>query len=94
MTIEMIKMSSKGQIVIPQDIRTEINASEGTIFAVVSGRDSIVLKKVITPSKEDLIKELQIIAKEGARKAEKFGIKEGDIPNLVHKLREEKRKIK
>ena len=87
MAVEMVKMSSKGQIVIPQDIRAEINASEGTIFAVVSGRDSIVLKKVATPSKEDLIKELQVIAKEGKKRLEAKGIKEADIHSVVEKAR-------
>jgi len=90
MTVEVIRMSSKGQIVIPQDIRAEICASEGTMFAVVSGRDSIVLKKVVTPSKEDLICELREIAKEGAKRAEKLGIKEKDIPDLIHKVRKNK----
>jgi len=92
MSVEMIKMSSKVQIVIPRDIRAEIHASEGTIFAVVSGRDSIVLKKVATPSKEELISELQKIAKEGAKRAEKLGIKETDIPNIVYKARKNKGK--
>ncbi len=92
MAVEMIKMSSKGQIVIPQDIRAEICASEGTMFAVVSGRDSIVLKKVTMPSKEDLICELGKIAKEGAKRAEKFGIKEVDVPELVHRIRKNKKK--
>jgi len=87
MTVEMIKMSSKGQIVIPQGIRTEMCASDGTMFAVVSSKDSIILKKIVTPSKEDLICELQKIAKEGAKKAEKLKIKESDIPDLIHKAR-------
>ena len=38
------------------------------MFAVVSGRDSIVLKKVAMPSKEDLICELKEIAKEGKKR--------------------------
>ena len=84
-------MSSKGQIVIPQGIRTEICASEGTMFAVVSGRDSIVLKKIAMPSKEELICELKEIAKEGRKKADKLGIKESDVPDLVHKLRASKK---
>ena len=92
MTVEMIKMSSKGQIVIPQDIREEICASEGTMFAVVSGRDSIVLKKVEMPSKEELICELKEIAKEGAKRAEKFGIKETDVSDLIHRARKNKKK--
>ena len=85
--IDTTTISSKGQIVIPQDIRAEICASEGTMFAVISGGDSIVLKKVATPSKEELICELQKIAKEGAKRAEKLGIKETDVPNLIHKRR-------
>ena len=87
MAVEMIKMSSKGQIVIPQGIRAEICASEGTMFAVVSGRDSIVLKKIATPSKEELICELRKIAKEGRKRLEGKGIKETDIPTIVEKSR-------
>lgn len=87
MAVEMVKMSSKGQIVIPQDIRAEICASEGTMFAVVSGRDSIVLKKIVTPSKEELISELGKIAKEGKKRLEAKGIKEEDIPRIVEKSR-------
>ena len=92
MTIETTKMSSKGQIVIPQDIREEIKAKEGTIFAVLGSNDTIILKKIETPSKETLIKELTNIAKEGRRRAEKLGIKESDIPDMVHRIRKEKNK--
>ena len=88
---ETIKMSSRGQIVIPQDIREEIKASEGTIFSVVSSKDAIILKKISVPSKEDLIKELGVIALEGRKRAEKLGIKESDVPELVQRFRKSKR---
>ena len=87
MTVEMVRMSSKGQIVIPQDIRAEICASEGTMFAVVNGKDSIVLKKVAAPSKEELINELKEIAKEGKKRLEAKGIKEADILDIAEKAR-------
>ena len=87
MSVETVKMSSKGQIVIPQDIREDMNASEGTVFAVVGSSDTIVLKKMQTPSKEDLIKELEIIAKEGKKRLTKKGIKESDIPKIVEASR-------
>ena len=87
MPAETIKMSSRGQIVIPQDIREELKASEGTIFSVVSAKDTIILKKLLTPSKEDLIKELGAIALDGRKRAEKLGIKESDVPELIHKIR-------
>jgi len=91
MPAETIKMSSRGQIVIPQDIREEIKASEGTIFSVVSAKDAIILKKISTPSKEDLIKELWVIALEGRKRAERLGIKESDVPELVRRVRKTKR---
>ena len=91
MPAETIKMSSRGQIVIPQDIREEIEASEGTIFSVVSSKDAIILKKISVPSKEDLIKEIGAIALEGRKRAERLGIKESDVPELVQRARKSKR---
>ena len=87
MVVETIRMSSKGQIVIPRGIREEIDADEGTVFAVVSGKDSVILRKIEKPSNEDLIKDLKALAKEGERRAQKLGIKESDIQSMIHKLR-------
>ncbi|MBI4162512.1 MAG: AbrB/MazE/SpoVT family DNA-binding domain-containing protein [Candidatus Aenigmarchaeota archaeon] len=79
MPVETVRMSSKGQIVIPQDIREEINADEGTVFAVTGSRDAVILKKIGTPSKEELIKQLHVIAKEGKKRLQSRNIKEGDM---------------
>jgi len=79
MEVETVKMSSKGQIVIPQNIRDGLGASEGTVFAVLGTRDTVVLKRINKPSKEVLIRELEIIAREGRKRAEKLGIKENDF---------------
>lgn len=87
MEVETTKMSSRGQIVIPQDIREELNAKEGTMFAVIGSKDTIVLKKIGTPSKHILIKELEAIAKEGKKRLGQKGIKESDIPAIVQKAR-------
>jgi AbrB family looped-hinge helix DNA binding protein len=87
MDVEITKMSSRGQIVVPQDLRKEINAKEGTRFAVFGSKDTIVLKKIEMPSKEKLIRSLHKIAIEGRKKAEKLGIKESDIPKLIHRAR-------
>ncbi len=87
MKIETTKMSSRGQVVIPQDARNELEAKEGTIFLVMTSGDTIILKKVEMPSKKDLLKQIEKIAKEGSKKAEKLGIKESDSADLVHRLR-------
>lgn len=87
MSVETTRMSSKGQIVIPLDIREAAQAGEGTIFAVAGTKDTIILKKVTTPEKEDLLKELGKIATEGRKHLEKNGLKETDIPAIVEKMR-------
>ena len=79
MAIETIKMSSKGQVVIPLDMREEIGAEEGTLFAAVNTGDTIVLKKIITHSKDDLIKELSVFAKIAKKKLQSKGITEKDL---------------
>ncbi|MDP2750956.1 MAG: AbrB/MazE/SpoVT family DNA-binding domain-containing protein [Nanoarchaeota archaeon] len=90
MSVETIRMSSKGQIVIPQDIRDDLNVGEGTVFAVIGSKDSIVLKKIVTPSKADLIKDLENIAKEGKKRLQAKGVKEEDFAKIIEKRRKAK----
>lgn len=87
MDVELTKASSRGQIVIPQDLREEMNVKEGTLFAVFGSGDTIILKKIKTPTKEKLIKDLEEIAKKGRKRAEQLGLKESDVPNVVHRFR-------
>ena len=47
--IETAKMSDRGQIIIPKDVREEIGASTDTIFAVSTlDKNTIVMKKLDT----------------------------------------------
>ena len=87
MTIETVKMSSKGQIVIPFGIRKTIQANEGSVFAVIENADSIILKKVKMPSKEELISDLKKISIDGKKRLEEKGIKEEDISKIVEHRR-------
>lgn len=79
MNILTTKMSSKGQIVIPNEIRLEFDMDEGTIFAVLGKKDTIILKKIHTPSPESLIRELGLIAKEGKQRLQQKGLQEQDL---------------
>ncbi|MBI2142837.1 AbrB/MazE/SpoVT family DNA-binding domain-containing protein [Candidatus Woesearchaeota archaeon] len=87
MEMETTKMSSRGQVVIPENVRAAVSASEGTLFAVVGSRDTIVLKKIGMPSKEALIKDLEKIAREGRALLEGKGLKESDILNMAQRVR-------
>lgn len=79
MNVETIRMSSKGQIVIPQDVREELHVDEGTVFAVVGSKDTIILKRITTPSKEELIKSLGLFAKKATLRLQNKGITEKDL---------------
>ncbi|MBI2127325.1 MAG: AbrB/MazE/SpoVT family DNA-binding domain-containing protein [Thaumarchaeota archaeon] len=87
MTVETTRMSSRGQVVIPQSIREELGLPEGSVFAVAGKKDTIVLKKVATPPEESLIRDLEAIAREGRMRMESKGIKESDIPSIVQRHR-------
>ncbi len=87
MGVETTKMSAKGQVVIPFDVRESISAGEGTVFAVVAAKDTVVLKKIETPSKEELMAELKEIAIEGKARLQKKGFRESDIPKIVERSR-------
>ena len=46
------KMSSKGQVVIPESIRKMLNLETGTRFVVVAEDDVVILKTIKPPSLE------------------------------------------
>jgi AbrB family looped-hinge helix DNA binding protein len=49
--IETAKMSERGQIIIPKEVRDTLNAKENTLFAVSAIDDkTIVMKKIDTNS--------------------------------------------
>mgnify|MGYP001572131714 CR=1 FL=1 len=79
MDVETVRMSSKGQIVIPQDVREQLHADEGTIFAIVGSGDTVILKKITTPSTDELIKDLSRFAKKAKLKLQSKGITEKDL---------------
>lgn len=62
--MEITKLSTKGQIVIPEKIRTDL--SEGTPFIVTRQNDLIILKRVegLTQKEQEEMKELNEIWKE------------------------------
>ncbi len=85
--VELTHMTAKGQVVIPFDIRKEINVGKGTVFAVFGSGDTIMLKKVHKPTKEELKMGWADLVHEGSKKAKLMGINEGDVTKIIHKRR-------
>lgn len=81
--IEITSMSSRGQIVIPQDVRTNLNLKEGEKFIVIGQDDTILLKKIEMPSFKNFDK---LIAKTQKFAKEK-GLSKKDLQEAIKRAR-------
>jgi AbrB family looped-hinge helix DNA binding protein len=77
------KMSSKGQVVIPEEIRNRLGLKAGVQFVVLGERDVVILKALSAPSMKDF-DELIVKARKQARKT---GLKRSDIAEARKKVR-------
>ena len=77
------KMSSKGQVVIPEDIRKRLGLKAGAQFVVVGDKDVVILKAISPPSMEDF----DALISEARRQAKKAGMKQSDITNALARAR-------
>lgn len=58
---ELTKASSKGQIVIPTQIRKKMGITEGSVFSVRAQNNIILLKKLDTRINKEDMKTLKLI---------------------------------
>jgi len=79
------KMSSKGQIVIPEIIRKRLGLKAGAQFVVVSGGDVVILKVIKPPS----MSEFDNLIKKARLQAKKAGLKRKDVDNAIKQVRKE-----
>jgi len=79
-------MSSKGQIVIPEDIRKRLKLKTGSQF-VVLGEDDIVILKAISPPSMEEFDALIAKAREQGKSA---GLKQSDVTAAIAKVRSRK----
>jgi antitoxin PrlF len=82
--VEMGTVSSRGQIAIPSSIRQEMGLEEGSKILFMLKDHTVVMKKFIPESWEEITRPL----KEAAKKS---GFKESEVDALIHKMRKEKR---
>jgi len=77
------KMSSKGQVVIPEEIRKRLKLKEGSQFIVIGEKDVVILKSINPPS----FKEFDDIITQARKHAKKSGMKKSDISSAITKVR-------
>ena len=78
--VEMGKISSRGQVAIPTDIRNELGLDEGAKVMFFAEDDTLLIKKVTQQTFAEITKPLKLAAK-------KAGMKEKDVPDIVHRFR-------
>ncbi len=81
--LDTTKMSSKGQVVIPEGIRKRLGLKAGAQFVVVGEKDVVILKSITPPSMEDF----DALIIEARRQAKKAGMKRSDIAAAIAKAR-------
>ena len=82
-TVSTTKMSSKGQVVIPEQIRVQLALETGSQFVVVGDKDVVILKRITTPS----LSEFDGLVKQARSQARAAGLKKSDIENAVTQAR-------
>jgi AbrB family looped-hinge helix DNA binding protein len=85
-TLTTTRMSSKGQVVIPEEIRDRLGLQAGAQFVVVGDRDVVILKAISTPS----MKEFDNLIAQARQQARKSGLKRSDVDAAVAKVRSRK----
>ena len=84
MALELTRLSQKGQVVIPSEVRRKMGLKEGTKFLVIGLEDVVVLRR-LQLSKEKL--RLKKLLAEARSSAKTHGLSEGEIERLVHAVR-------
>ena len=90
MEIEITKMTSKGQVVIPQEIRERNKISEGEKFIVYDNDDSIILKRVKNLERVSDVKKFERVFSSMWKVAKERKISELDVKKEIETHRKEK----
>jgi len=77
------KMSSKGQVVIPEEIRDRLGLKPGDQFVVLGDKDVVILKTLSAPS----MSEFDSLVKDARSQAREAGMKRSDVYNATKKAR-------
>jgi len=77
------KLSSKGQIVIPEEVRNQLGLKAGDQFVVMGESDAVILKTITPPS----IRDFDAIIEKARKQARATRMKRSDIAKAIAKVR-------
>ncbi len=79
------KLSSRGQVVIPEEIRKRLGLEVGAQFVVVGEGNVVVLKALKAPK----LSEFKALLDEAQRSAEEAGLTPADVEQAIREVRSE-----
>lgn len=82
-TYSTTKLSSRGQVVIPEDVRRRLGLSEGDQFLVIGQGDAVILKAITPPKIEDF----QELLSQARSEARKTRIRKADLKPAIARVR-------
>ena len=88
MSVDVLTVSSKGQIVLPAEMRKSMSITTGDKLAVYASDDIIMLKAIKIPTAKEFEKKLD----EARDWAASVGYKESDVDKIIKSVRKKKRK--
>lgn len=80
------RMSSKGQVVIPEEIRDRLHLAPGSQFVVIGEGDAIIFKTLSAPS----MKDFDGLIRRARKQAKVSGLKPSDISKAITTVRKGK----
>ena len=85
------KMSSKGQVVLPEALRQMYGWGSGTAFTVLAYKGSVIMQPLKTPTEEEIAAEFEEAFAESRRQARDAGMTPADISNAIAEVRNARR---
>ena len=80
------RLSSKGQVVIPEEIRDSLGLKTGVQFVVIGKGDSVIFKTISPPSFD----EFEDLLGDARKQARRVGLKITDIGKAIKRVRKNK----
>ncbi len=84
MALDLTKLSERGQVVIPNEIRKQMRLKEGMKFLVLGVEDTIILRRLELSQERLRVKQL---LDKSRKKASKVGFSEAEIERFVRETR-------
>jgi AbrB family looped-hinge helix DNA binding protein len=82
-TVATTTLSTKGQVVIPEDVRTALGLEPGAQFVVMGDGDVVILKRIDSPAKS----EFRSLAAKARGQARRAGLKPADVKRAIRTVR-------